>query len=62
MPSGDPFCSEIMRRWLETGFDPTTGVNPPFNLPEPLPPHEHENGHDARCGLCQLLSELARSR
>src|SRR5579863_10232026 len=32
------FGSEILERWRETGFDPISGVNPPPNLPAPLPP------------------------
>jgi hypothetical protein len=39
-----------------------THDNPPFNLPKPLPPHEHEQGFDARCGLCLYLRELAQQR
>jgi hypothetical protein len=55
-------CSEILERWRDTGYDPTTGENPPFNLPKPLPPHQHEDGFDARCGLCTYLRELAQER
>jgi len=55
-------CSEILERWKETGYDPTTGENPPFNLPKPLPSHQHENGFDSRCGLCNYLRELAQER
>jgi hypothetical protein len=54
------FCSETLERWRECGYDPTTGVNPPFNMPKPLPPHQHENGYDPRCGLCEHLREIAR--
>jgi hypothetical protein len=55
-------CSEVMKHWLETGYDPITGVNPPFNMPKPLPPHVHDAGFDARCGLCQYLRELSREQ
>jgi hypothetical protein len=40
----------------------TENVNPPFNRPGPQLPHIHENGFDARCGLCMLLRELAKYR
>lgn len=56
------FCSEAMERWRETGWDPISGVNPPPNLPKPLPPHQHDDGFDARCGLCLHLRELAREQ
>jgi hypothetical protein len=36
--------------------------NPPTNLPKPLPPHQHEEGFDDRCGLCCYLRELAQER
>jgi hypothetical protein len=48
-----------MEHWRETGYDRITGVNPPLNLPKPLPPHQHEHGFDGRCGLCMYLRELA---
>jgi hypothetical protein len=56
------FCSETLQRWRDSGYDAVTGVNTPYNLPKPLSPHQHENGYDSRCGLCQHLAELSRSR
>ena len=29
--------SERMKQWIEIGYDPVTGVNPPFNDPIPEP-------------------------
>ena len=52
--------SEQMKRWIETGYDPISGVNPPPNLPQPPAPHVHSDGFDASCGLCQQLREKAR--
>ncbi len=41
----------------------TKDVNPPFNAPKPLPPHQHDPpGYDHRCGLCRELARLARER
>jgi hypothetical protein len=56
------FCSEILERWRETGYDPISGVNPPPNLPAPLPPHQHEQGYDDRCGLCNYFQELSQEQ
>jgi hypothetical protein len=32
-----------MKQWIETGYDPVTSVNPPFNdpIPEPSRPSSH---------------------
>ena len=45
-----------------TGYDPESGANPPPNAPKPLPPHQHDNGFDSRCGLCCYLRELSKER
>jgi hypothetical protein len=49
-------------RWCMTGYDPESGANPPPNAPKPLPPHQHDNGFDSRCGLCCYLRELSKER
>jgi toxin HigB-1 len=48
--------------WREAGYDPTAGESPPFNLPKPLRPHQHENGFDSRCGLCNHSRAPAQER
>ena len=54
---GVGYCYEILPPSRDASHD-----NPPFNLPKPLPPHQHDYGYDPRCGLCEYLQQLARER
>ena len=49
-------------KWVLTGRDEETGVNPPFNPRVPTPRHYHpEPPHfDERCGECLQLQEKRR--
>jgi hypothetical protein len=49
------YCYEILSPSRDASHD-----NPEPILPTPLPPHQHERGYDARCGLCEYLQEIAR--
>lgn len=51
------WCYEILGPSRDASHD-----NPEPNLPKPLPPHQHENGYDPRCGLCENLREISRGR
>jgi hypothetical protein len=60
-------CSQLLAYWQSLGFDLfdselNRNDNPKFNLPKALPPHQHDSGFDARCGLCAYLHQLAQER
>jgi hypothetical protein len=47
-------------RWIETAWDDESGVNPPFNKPAPLPPHQHDALMSGWCPICRENAELDR--